>query len=114
MLRKGAYHWENQEIHRESHHLFKTGHSRPCIVPLRVSPCVPVAFVVGQLVLHWGHTHVIICNYRGVGQRMHLKSILKLFALRDGAVTWNMSAMPKEKLNKILSNYWVTYKIKCI
>ena len=43
--RKGVYHWENQSIHREFQHLQKTDHTRPCIVPLRVSPRVAVAFV---------------------------------------------------------------------
>ena len=47
-LRKGIYHWENQKIHREFQHLFKVDHSRSCIVPLRESFRVPVAFAVGQ------------------------------------------------------------------
>ena len=52
MLRKGVYHQENQEFHIEFQHLFKVDHSGTCTVPLRVSPSVPVVFVVGQLVLH--------------------------------------------------------------
>ena len=35
----------------------------------------------------------------------------KLVALTDGAVTREMSVMHQEKLN-ILSNYWVSNKIK--
>ena len=37
---------------------------------------------------------------------MHLNQVCKLFALRDGAITWDMSVMPCEKLKKkILSNF---------
>ena len=38
--------------------------------------------------------------------------VCKLFALADRAFTQDMSAMPLEKLKKILSNYWVSYDIK--
>ena len=78
MLRKGVYHQKNQEFHIEFQHLFKVDHSSTCTVPLRVSPRVPVAFVVGQLVLHWGLTYAILCNYEGVGQRMHKNSSLQI------------------------------------
>ena len=33
---------------------------------LTVSPCLPVAFVVDWMFLHWGNTCVIMCSYRGV------------------------------------------------
>ena len=29
-------------------------------VPLRQGPCMPVAFVVGWMVLHWGNIHATI------------------------------------------------------
>ena len=61
-LWKGVYHQENQKIHQEFQHRFKGNHFWPWKVPPRVSPCVPVAFWVGQLVLHWGHTLTIICD----------------------------------------------------
>ena len=51
MLRKDVYHWENQKIRGVSAFV-QADHPRPCIVPLTISPCVPVAFVVGQLALH--------------------------------------------------------------
>ena len=35
-----------------------------------------------------------------------------LFALKDEAVTQVMSVVPWEKWKKILSNYWVSNKIK--
>ena len=37
--------------------------------------------------------------------------VCKLFALADRAFTQDMSAMPLEKLKKILSNYWVSCDI---
>ena len=50
----------------------------PCAVPLRVSPRVPVAFdKLRRLVLHWGHTRVIMCN-GGLRRRMHKKSSLQI------------------------------------
>ena len=75
-LGKGVYHSGNQKLHREFQHLFKADYSRPCIILLRVSPRVPVAFAIGPLVLHWGHAHAIMCNCGGVGQRMYGKSSL--------------------------------------
>ena len=39
---------------------------------------MPAAFVVGWLVLQWGHTHVIIDSYAGVGQWMHGKPSLQI------------------------------------
>ena len=37
-LRKGVYLWEKLKISGKFQHLFKADHSRPFIVPLRVSP----------------------------------------------------------------------------
>ena len=58
--------------------MFKADHSMSCTVLLIVSPPVPVAFAVCLLVLHWGHGPVIMCNYEGVGHRMHGKSSLQI------------------------------------
>ena len=82
--------------------MFKADHSRPCIVPLRLNPCVPVDIVVCQIVLHWGHTHVIVCDYGGVGQQIHgkIKSANYLYLETVQSFTWDMSAMPLEKLKK--------------
>ena len=66
MLRKSFYHYEKWKINWKFQHLFKADHSRPSIVPLRVSPHVSVALVFGQPVLHWGHTNVIMCIYGGL------------------------------------------------
>ena len=66
MLRKGFYHYEKWKINWKFQHLFKADHSRPSIVPLRVSPRVSVALVFGQPVLHWGHTNAIMCIYGGL------------------------------------------------
>ena len=38
--------------------------TRSCIVPLRVSLRVPIAFLVGRLVFHSEHTHVMTCSGR--------------------------------------------------
>ena len=89
-LTKGVYHWENQNIHREFQYLFEANNSRPCIVPPRVSPRMPVAFVVGWLVLHWEHKHVIMYNYRGVGHQMYKDQACELFSLKDGAATQDL------------------------
>ena len=43
-----------------------------------VSLHVPVGFVVGWLVLHWGYTLVIMCKYGGLGQKMYKKSSLQI------------------------------------
>ena len=59
-------------------HLFKADHSRYSIGPARVSPRVPVAFVVDLLVLHWEHAHVMMCDYGGLGQQMNGKSSLRI------------------------------------
>ena len=72
-LRKSVCHSENHKIHREFRHLFKADLARSCTVPVRESPLVLVAFVVGRVILHWAHAHVM-CIYGGVGQRIHGKS----------------------------------------
>ena len=77
-LRKGVYHRENQKIHREFKCLFKADHSWPWTVPLKVSSPVPIAFVVGRLVLHWGHKRAIMCNYGGLRHQVHEKSSLQV------------------------------------
>ena len=65
---------------------------------------MPVAFVVGRVVLHFGDTHLIMCNYGHVGQQINGKC--ELFALRDSAVTRYMSRdVLEKKSRKILSNY---------
>ena len=58
-LRQGAYHQENQKdwlrvsdyVQSRLDFLGWYTNSLPCTSPLRVSPSVPVTFVVGQLVL---------------------------------------------------------------
>ena len=77
-LWKGVYHREIQKIHYEFRHLPKANHSWSWTLPLSVSPRVPVAFIVGQLVLHWGNTRATVWNYGGLRQRMHAKSSLQI------------------------------------
>ena len=45
---------------------------------------MPVAFVVGWLALHWGHTHVIMFNYRVLNQQMHGESSLQIICTKSG------------------------------
>ena len=52
-----------------------------CTVPIRVSPRVPVAFIVGRLVLHWGNTRAIMCSYGGASWRMYWKSHLQIICI---------------------------------
>ena len=109
MLRKGVYHWEKWKINWTFQHLFKPNHSRPSIVPITVSLHVPVAFVVGRLVLHWRHTHVIMCNYGGIGQQIKSANYLHLEMVQALATCkW----CPRKNEKKLLSNYWVSNKIK--
>ena len=109
MLSKGVYHQENQKIRQEFQHLFKGNHSWPWPVPLRVSCCVPVALRVSWLVLHWGHTHAIICNYSGLRQQMHEKSSLQIISTYRWS-SYLRHDMSWEKLKDILSSYWVSIK----
>ena len=102
--KKVVYHWVNQKIHREFQHLLKADHSRPCIAPLKVSPRVPVAFPS--------------CPYTKGIHIMHLRwcwptNLRKIKSENDLHLeTQDTSAMPQEKLKKILSNYWVSNKNK--
>ena len=57
----------------------------PCIVPLRVSPHVPVALVIDQLVLHERNTCVIMCSYGGTSWRMYWQSHLQIIC----TYTWS-------------------------
>ena len=61
----------------EFQHLFKANYSWRWAVSLRVSPCAPVAFGVGPLVLHVRHTRAIMCSCGGLHQRIYEKSILQ-------------------------------------
>ena len=71
---------------------------------------MPVAFVVGRVVLHFGDTH-LMCNYGHVGQQINGKC--ELFALRDSAVTRYMSRdVLEKKSRKILSSCCASTKIK--
>ena len=111
-IRKGICHWGNQKIPREFQHLFKADHSRSCIVPLRVSFYVPVAFIVGRLVLHLGHTH-LMCNYRDVGQQINRKSSLQIICTKSQCShSLHVTDALEKKSRKILSNYCVSTKIK--
>ena len=112
-LIKGIYHWENQKIHREFQHLFKADHSSSFIVPLRLRFREPVAVVVDRVVLHWGHTRLIMCNYGGVGQQINRKSILRITCIyRQCSHSLHVRDALQNKSRKILSNYWVSTKTK--
>ena len=112
-LTKGIYNWENQKIHREFQYLFKADHSSSFIVPLRLRFRLSVAFVVGRLVLHWGHTRLIMCNYGGVGQQINGKSILRNTCIyRQCSHSLQVRDALKNKSRKISSNYWVSTKTK--
>ena len=106
-LWKGVYHGENQKIHWELQYLFKANHSCPWTVPLWVNPCVTVALGVSWLALHGGHTHAIMCNYGGLCQQMHKKSILEISCTYSqssysGYVS-NASGKSKEHIKQLLN-----------
>ena len=95
-------------IHLQFQNLFKADHSWPWVVPLRVSPRVPVAFRVDRLVLHRGNTRSIICNYGDLSQQLHEKSILRISCTyRRNMYSWHVSDYPG-KPKQHISNYWVS------
>ena len=69
---------------------------------------MPVAFGVGGMVLHLGYTRVIKCNYKGLHQRMHRKSILLIsYTYRrsySGHVS-DASGKIKEHIKQLWSEY---------
>ena len=91
---------------------FKTNHSWPWTVPLRVSLHVPVAIGVGQLILHWGHTYAIMCNYGDLNQQMHKKSSLKIICTYRRRIYSGHVSDALEETRSILNDCWVSNKIK--
>ena len=93
-LRKGFHHSEKWKINWKFQHLLKADHSMYSIVPLRVSPPVPVAFVVGRLVLHWQHAHVMMRNTEAYSDKWTENQVCELLAHIEGAITRDMSVIP--------------------
>ena len=65
---------------------------------------MPVAFRVGGMVLHLGHTRAIKCNPKDLHQRMHRKSILLISYTYSGHVS-DASGKIKEHIKQLWSEY---------
>ena len=74
--------------------------------------CMPAASGVGQLVLHKGHTHAKTCNHGGLCQQMNEKSILQIICTYRWSSYLGHVSHVLGKIENILSNYWVSNRIK--
>ena len=106
MLRKGVYHWENQDSLRVS----SSAQTQPILtlnnILKRNPPCAS-SLQSWSLVLHWGHRPAKICNFGHLSQKMHKKSSLEIICtyrwsnysehFSDG------SGKTKQHINQILS-----------
>ena len=100
----------------EQHHHFYKNILIPTLLllrpPLRVTPSIPVAFVVDWLVLHWGNTHLLICKCQGVYidkcvDNQVYKLVCNKLAKQLLRACWQ--SLQKNKI-KTLANYWVRNK----
>ena len=81
-----------------------------CTVLRRVSPYVPVALVVGRLVLQLGNIRVMVCSYGGVCRRMHGQSHLQIICI----YTWSSySGHVSNSLGKTLTFFKKMSMEKC-
>ena len=74
---------------------------------------VPVAFVVGQLVLHWGNTHAIMCKCSDVSQQMQGQWSLQIICTY-AAVSWKFSHcyFLRDLFDALCDNYY--FGKKCL
>ena len=102
-----VYHRENQKAHQEFQYLFKINQPWPWTGSLRASPCVVVAFWVGQLVLHREYTCAVMYNYGSLYQQIYEKSSLQRICTYErssylGHVS-NALGKTKEHIKQLLS-----------
>ena len=95
-IQKGVYHEENQKICLEFQHFFKANHFWPCTVTLRVSPHMPVSFL-----LHGGHANAVMCNYKSLYQQIHGKSTLQIIC----TCRWRSYSCLRENERNIIEYY---------
>ena len=80
--------------------LIPLDNSRPCTAPLRKGPFMPVASIVGPVVLHWEKPILWCASAELYVDEWSDKKFYKLFVLTSGTVTWGILVIPLEKQNK--------------